>query len=195
MNRKYFLSLFAVLGILALIGFIVSRSSSVPSTGVIIAGSPSNGVEVPGTKGKMTAFENGVYQIAPSNFAVSRPIREIGLPDEETAAEMRKDPGFRGRRKAARERLIDKERIAKGLPPMTEEEKKDRDINDLNARALKKEVPGKGAGALDSFEDPLLAKQRDANAQQHLTMLPRGWADFPRRILTVMWGRITTSVR
>jgi hypothetical protein len=165
MNRKYFLSLFAVLGILALIGFVVSRSSS-PAAGVIIAGAPSNGVEVPGTNGKMTAFENGVYRITPSNFGVSRPVREIGVPDEETAAEMRRDPGFRGRRKAARERLIEKERIAKGLPPMTEEEKKDRDINDLNARALKKEVPGKGAGALDSFEDPLLANQRDPDAPQ-----------------------------
>lgn len=166
MNRKYFLSLIAVLGILALIGFLVSRSSSVPTAGVIVAGSPSNGVKVPGTNGRITAFDNGVYHIAPSGFAVSRPIREIGLPDEETAAEMRKDPGFRGRRKAAKERLLDKERRAKGLPPMTEEEKKDRDINDLNARALKKEVPGKGAGALESFEDPYLAKQRDPYAPQ-----------------------------
>ena len=164
MNRKYLLSPFAVLGILALIGFIVSRSSSVPATGVIIAGSPSNGVEVPGSNGKITAFENGVYKVTPSGFAVSRPIREVGLPDEETAAEMRKDPGFRGRRKAARERLLDKERIAKGLPPMSEEEKKDRDINDQNIRALKKEIPGRGAGGEKRFVDPLLKRFEEIKA-------------------------------
>jgi hypothetical protein len=160
MSKKYFATLIAVTAVLAVIGFVISWSSAdAPSTRVVVAGTPGGGVKVPGTNGKMTAFENGVYQIEPSGFGVSRPVREIGLPDEETAAEMRQNPGFRGRRKAARDKRLAEERKAKGLPPMTEEEKAVREINDLNVKALKKVVPGKGAGESEKFVDPLLANQ------------------------------------
>lgn len=164
MNRKYLLGLILVIAAIGAVGFVVSESTGEgPTGGRVTASAPKEGVIVPGTDGKVRAFENGVYSVEPAAFGISPPLAEIPVPDEAELEELRKKPGFRTRRKQEREKRWEAERIAKGLPPLTEEDKAGFEINEQNARALKKAKPGAGDGDLI---DPLLPTAEQQNAPQ-----------------------------
>lgn len=167
MNWKYSLTLILAVCAVGLLGLILSGSG--PNTdlsGKVTAGSPKDGLVVPGSDGKVKVFDNGVYSVEPAAFAVSPRISDIEPPDPETAAKMSLEPrSFREKRRKNKEIELSRERAAKGLPPMTQEERKEREINDLNRRRIKTPKPGSGLGDKD-FVDPLVKNQANASAPE-----------------------------
>ena len=158
MNWKYLASLIAVVAGVSLLALFALESS--PNQGVngrVVAHAPVDGVVVPGTDGKVKAYSNGVFSMEPANFGVTQNLMAIPDPDPETVAKMLAIPDRRVTSKQNRLRQVDAERQAKGFAPMTETEKQAFDINEQNAKLLKKTHPGAGVGEGD-FVDPLVAK-------------------------------------
>ncbi|MBK7706377.1 MAG: VCBS repeat-containing protein [Acidobacteria bacterium] len=124
-----------------------------------IAKSPDEGVVLPGTNGKARSYPNGVIKVEPENFAVTTALRD--LPDAKDS----KEPYVSVEERIEEQRIerIQKERIAKGLPRLSEEDLEKLEINEQNRERVKKVLPGAGAGD-GEFSDPLLRKDADLNA-------------------------------
>ena len=166
MNRKYLLALTLAITALGAIGFFISNSNGDgPVAGRVTAQAPKEGVVVPGTDEKVRAFENGVFTVEPSSFAVSQPARDIQPPTEAEMVERRKNPGFRARRKQEQDKKREEDRIAKDLPPLSETDKNAIEINEQNAKAIKRAKPG-AAESTNGFVDPLLPTAEQAAAPE-----------------------------
>ena len=158
MNWKYLASLVAVIAGVSLIALFALESSPNPDvSGKVVAQAPVEGVEVPGTEGKVRAYPNGVFAMEPSNFGITEDLVSIPNPDPETVQKMLAVPDRRVTSKQNRLRQVEAERAGKGLAPMNDEERKAFEINENNAKLLKRTKPGAGVGD-GEFVDPLLEK-------------------------------------
>lgn len=169
MNWKYLLTLIIAVAAVGVFALVALESAPNPEvSGKVVAKSPIDGIVVPGTDGKVRAFPNGVYSIESTNFAVSDALRDIPDRDEETIAKELATPTWKSLAKQRRISDVNKDRASKGLPPMDEKDLADFDINEQNAKLVKKTKPGLGADAGDgTFTDPLVEKGRvDLNAPQ-----------------------------
>jgi hypothetical protein len=101
----------------------------------------------PVTDGKLTTYDNGVIKIAPENFAETGAIRDLPPIDTQKAASEFVD---------TRQRRRDREETKRQASQRSDED----EINRLNAKKIKKVVPGAGEGTND-FQDPLLTKAAD----------------------------------
>jgi hypothetical protein len=148
----------AILAIFALIGFLRPGTQR----GILVSAKSSDqGVELAGTSGKVVQFQNDVYRIEPENFAVTGNLRDLpsigdGAKNSTSAEQLMEE---------TREKRRDDERIAKGLPPLTEAEKENWERNERNAERVKRIIPGAGL-ASSNFTDELAQKALDPNAPQ-----------------------------
>ncbi len=159
MNWKFRIALIAVAAACIIAAAFFFKS---PLETNSVAKSPDEGVIVPGTNGKARSYPNGVIKIEAENFAESPNLRD--LPD----ANSYNDPTYKSaeaRIEENRKEAANKERIAKGLPPFTEEQWEAREINGLNAERVKKIDPSAGLASSD-FTDPLLKNNKSPDAPQ-----------------------------
>ncbi len=125
-----------------------------------VAKSPDDGMVMPGTNGKARMYPNNVIRIEPEGFAVTTALRD--LPD---AKDQPAEQSAEYKLEKAREEQRDRDRQAKGLPPLTEREKEQWEINDRNTERVKRNVPGAGLADRD-FTDPLAALSVSPKAPQ-----------------------------
>jgi hypothetical protein len=133
-----------------------------PMLGDAIAKSSEAGTIVPNTNGKARVYVNGVYKVEPENFSLSPQLRDLP-PASESGGSAAPVMRFEEEREKQREARLEKDHKAKGLPPPTEEQKEDSEINERNVERVKRVVPGAGLADKD-FDDPLTAKGLHRNA-------------------------------
>ena len=165
MTFKYRASLIGavVLAALAVLGYWRPASQQ----GIVVEKATDLVVEIPNTDGKVTQYQNGVYRIEPDNFAVTGALKD--LPSV-AAASGEDAKSAEQRLEEKREERANADRIAKGLPPMTEAELEKWEINQQNTERVKKVDPNAGLADKD-FQDPLLARER-ANALEAPQTMP-----------------------
>jgi hypothetical protein len=96
-----------------------------------------------------TVSQHGEFTVVvPSEFGVTPPIADMESPVVD--AHLRRV--FYMTKQQMREAILERDAIAKGIPP----EQYIQEINELNLRELKRTIPGAGAG--ESFKDPLMDK-------------------------------------
>jgi hypothetical protein len=165
MTFKYRAAIIGAVALAALgvLGYL--RPTSQP--GIVVAKATDQGIEVPNTNGKVMQYQNGVFRVEPDNFAVTGDLKDLPNiePTSGENAKMAEQMLEEMRKKRAND-----ERIAKGLPPMTEEELEKWEINEQNAERVKRVDPNAGLANKD-FQDPLLAKSR-ANAMEMPQTMP-----------------------
>ena len=148
MSLKLKLAVFASLTLVALALIMFTRSAPQHS----IAKSPDIGKIIEGTGGKQRLYPNNVIKIEPDNFAVTPELKNF--PDATTYG----PDEFKNAEKVLEERrmeILQIERKDKGLPPLTEIQKEEVELNWRNAERVKKVVPGAGAG-FGEFTDPAI---------------------------------------
>ncbi len=121
------------------------------------AESLSNGEKASVTQENITTYENGVMKVKPVSFAVSGTVRDMPTSDPDALVK-----SALYLTKQQREEMKREELRKKGL---SEEEIQAEEINRLNAKEVKKIVPGAGAGE-GSFTDPLVSKGVQPDAPQ-----------------------------
>jgi hypothetical protein len=150
-NRKYAF-LIALMVILAAAAFII-----LPSQPYSVAKSTDEGRVILNTNGKVLRYANDVYEIQPENFAVSSAVRDMPISAENPSKPGEKRLSAEDEGEQRREKEYEAARAGKGLPPMTEQEREEREINEQNKEITKKIVPNAGLGVND-FTDSLLPK-------------------------------------
>ena len=99
---------------------------------------------------KVTKYENGVMKTLPSNFAVTGALKEMPTSVTDNAAERYLYP--------TKEELKERKLESLKNKGFSEEQIEQEEINQLNAKDVRKILSGAGAGAEKLFEDPLLKK-------------------------------------
>jgi hypothetical protein len=150
--------LVAFLAIFAIIGYLRPAGQR----GIVVSAKSSDqGVEVANTNGKVVQYQNDVYRIEPNNFAVTDNLRDLPT----LASGSKEAKSVEQRMEENREKRRDAERMAKGLPPLTKEEKEIWEINERNAERVKRIIPGAGLAGND-FRDELAEKALPPDAPQ-----------------------------
>jgi hypothetical protein len=159
LNRRYAI----LIGLV--VAFIFALLPSLPDS---IAKSSDEGKMIENTKGRVVKYANDVYKVQPENFAVSRSISEIAATSENIP---NNKPKLSAKKEAQilREKEYDKRRVEKGLPPLTDAEKNELEINRQNAAKTKTIVPGAGLGT-DDFTDSLVNKGLNPDAPQTMPL-------------------------
>jgi hypothetical protein len=167
-RRKYVIFILSAAALTA-IAFMI-----IPSQPDSMAKSSDTGREVPETNGKMRRYANNIYEVKPENFAVSRSVGAMETAVENLTEVNRKVPDYKEKsavKKATqilRDKDFDSVRAAKGLPPLTETERSEREINRENTRSGKI-IPGAGLGVRD-FTDPLVNNGISPDAPQAMPL-------------------------
>ncbi len=144
MNWKFRILL--IIAVVATTVFLIKMPFQTDSTAQVLSGENEN------APGKVTAYENGVMKTTPSNFAVSGSVREMPTSATDIQKENSLFPTEEEREQDRHEALKKKGLSEEQIERLEAKE----EINKLNAREVKNIVPGAGAGAKDSFEDPLV---------------------------------------
>jgi FG-GAP-like repeat len=129
---------------------------------------PNEGRVVLNTNGKALRYANDVYEVAPENFAVTQTMLEIeaaaeNVPNNEVRISPKKAAQIR------RNKEYDEARDKKGLPPLTDSEREEREINQQNGTRVKKIIPGAGLGT-DNFIDSLAEKALKNDSPQTMPL-------------------------
>ncbi|HXG85291.1 MAG TPA: FG-GAP-like repeat-containing protein [Pyrinomonadaceae bacterium] len=153
MNWKFKLFFVSALILLAVVWFKLPSQADTDEKSLIKTAGGN-----PAAEGGFTKYDNGVIKVAPENFAATGAVRDMPTLDTESTTTDIADI-----RKLRRERADAKRQAT----PISEED----EINKLNAKRIKKVVPGAGVGDND-FEDPLLAKSNSLNAPESPQAMP-----------------------
>ncbi|CAN5346954.1 hypothetical protein BH20ACI1_BH20ACI1_01360 [soil metagenome] len=107
---------------------------------------------------KVTTYENGVMKTVPSNFAVTGAIRDMPTTATDAPTERYLYP--------TEEELKESKREALEKKGFSEKQIEAEELNELNAKDVRKILSGAGAGAKEFFQDPLVNKGLRPDAPQ-----------------------------
>ena len=144
MNWKFRLLL--VITAVATAAFLIKMPFQKDSTAQVLSNDDINTIY----KEKVTVYENGVMKADPSNFAITGALRDMPTTVVNNLTEKSLYP--------TEEELEESKREALEKKGFSEEQIQTKEINDLNAKEVRKIISGAGAGAKEIFQDPLVFK-------------------------------------